>query len=255
MKTQQLNTIFTSNAGPAMGEVQRLAGSINSALSSVFARAQSIQNISRSTGMGQVAAQAAARMGATTGISGYGEAVAQMSKFNLMGVKMGERAAGRLGVDDKAFGAADAATQFDMLAEGLSKITDKKKRWRAAARTGLDADVLMQRAGQYEANPVEARKARDAAQRAQLPPDVTGREEQVGLWKRRVGGELKDAVTSGLQKEIFSKDETNFDKMLKDSIKYSALAPSAGIQLYFRMMNKSMTRMIEVLTGIHDNTK
>ena len=77
----------------------------------------------------------------------------------------------------------------------------------------------------------------------------------MGFWKRRVGGELKDAVTSGLQKEIFSKDETNFDKMLKDSIKYSALAPSAGIQLYFRMMNKSMTRMIEVLTGIHDNTK
>lgn len=163
MKTQQLNTVFTGNAGQMMGEVQRFSGAVQNAMGSIFARAQAIMNVANVAGMRPMAVQAANRVEAVTNIPGYSNAVAQMAHFRMQGANLDTEAATRLGADMKAFGAADDVTRFEMIAERLSKIKDKNKRWQAAVNTGLNSNVLLARAGNYDANPELAASTRDKA--------------------------------------------------------------------------------------------
>jgi len=265
MKTQTLNTVFTVNAGQALGEVNRLGGAINTALGGIFAKAQAMQAAAAATGMKPTAVQSAERLGGITGISGYGEAVAQMAHLDLQTKgRMSAKAAERLGIDEQAFGAADTTTRFDMLAQQLSKIKDKNERWRAAARTGFDVSTLLARAGNFEDNPDLAIVARNKALASTATePDIQrlgrGATHLGNVWAGVKGGFFKSVARFG-QDESTPQDESGvgpgfFMQHLRRQLRTPEGGPryphSGGEQDVYKVLKSIDSHS----AGIHDNTK
>ena len=259
MKTQTLNTTFTGNAGPMMGEVNRLSGAIQTAMGGIFSRAQAIQNASRAYGMSASGVQAAARLGDASGVKGLADAVAQLANYRQMGADMGRRGAGRMGLNLKAYDTADEAGQFDMLAEGLAKIKDRRSRWRAAARLGVGTEALLERAGQFELHPEQARSTGERAERGAASAETLAVQEELGIFKRS----LWDQYTSGIGQAFGSVISTGEYLGAK---RQGRLTP--GLRKEWAETNELMLYMFPVgttvallrkiadhLYGIHENTK
>lgn len=261
-KTQTLNTVFTGNASPMMGEVQRFSGAVNTAMLNIFSRVQAIQSLSRTTGMGTAGAQQAGRLGTE-------EAVAQLAKFKMMGADMGKMGARRLGLDAKEFAGANEAEQFEMLAEGLSKIKNKRRRWLRAASMGIGTEALLDRAGQYEMDPGLAERRAARAGQNNMTPNTLATVERLGIaassmWGKSmatarqalvaplVGGEYLGAVREGRATPEMRKEFRSATSAM------GWTAGMGGLGLLYAgggAVLKLLGGIYEQVAGIKDNTK
>lgn len=139
MKTQTLNTVFTGNAGPLMGEVNRLTSSIGSSLSGIASRGASLQSLSRTTGMGVAGAGKTAALEGMANVPGLTDAMAEMSRLHTskLGGDAGVNVALRkMNIDRDNFWKQSAEKQAVMLASGLSKMSERDMRITAGLLPG-----------------------------------------------------------------------------------------------------------------------
>jgi len=159
VKTQVLNTVFTGNAGPLQGEVNKLVGSVNMSMSSILSRAQALANIRATTGMRPADVQATKRMEETLGIPGLGGAMARIAQQRQWKQEAGvEAGLSRMGVPSKDFWGATSAQRAAMISEGLAKDKDLQSRMITASMLG-NRDVFLAAAERAQGKPSQARLA------------------------------------------------------------------------------------------------